>query len=83
MAEGASGESATLTFTVTLSPAATLPVTVDWATSDGTATAGADYTAGNGSLTFNTGDESKTITVTVDGRRRGRAGRDLDGDADE
>ena len=35
--EGDSGESPTLTFTVTLSPAATLPVTVDWATSDGTA----------------------------------------------
>ena len=52
---------------MTLSPAATLPVTVDWATSDGTATAGADYTAASGSLTFNTGDESKTITVTVTG----------------
>ena len=35
--EGDSGESATLTFTVTLSPAATLPVTVDWKTADGTA----------------------------------------------
>ena len=65
--EGDSGTSATLTFTVTLSPAATLPVTVDWATSDGTATAGTDYTAGNGSLTFDTGDETKTITVTVTG----------------
>ena len=65
--EGDSGESATLTFTVTLAPAATLPVTVDWATSDGTAIAGTDYTAGNGTLTFGTGDESKTITVTVTG----------------
>ena len=65
--EGDSGDSPTLAFTVTLSPAATLPVTVDWATSDGTATAGTDYTAGNGSLTFNTGDETKTITVTVTG----------------
>ena len=65
--EGDSGESATLTFTVTLSPAATLPVTVDWKTADGTATAGTDYTAGNGSLTFNNGEDSKTITVTVTG----------------
>ena len=67
VAEGDAGESATLTFTVTLTPAATLPVTVDWATSDGTATAGTDYTAANGSLTFNTGEDSKTFTVTVTG----------------
>ena len=59
--------SATLTFTVSLTPAATLPVTVDWATSDGTAEAGTDYTAANGSLTFETGEESKTVTVTVTG----------------
>ena len=65
--EGDEGDSPTLSFTVTLSPAATLPVTVDWATSDGTAEAGTDYTAANGSLTFNTGDETKTVTVTVTG----------------
>ena len=65
--EGDSGTSATLTFTVTLDPAATLPVEVDWATSDGTATAGTDYTEASGSLTFNTGDESKTVAVTVTG----------------
>ena len=64
--EGDSG-SATLTFTVTLDPAATLPVSVDWATSDGTATAGTDYTAANGSLRFDTGEDSKTVTVTVMG----------------
>ena len=67
VAEGDEGESATLTFTVTLDPAATLPVTADWATSDGTATAGADYTAGSGTLTFGTGEDSKTVTVTVTG----------------
>ena len=67
VAEGNAGTSATLTFTVTLSPAATLPVTADWATSDGTATAGTDYTAGNGTLIFETGDETKTVTVTVTG----------------
>ena len=65
--EGDSGISATLTFTVTLDPAATLPVTVDWETADGTATAGTDYTAGNGTLTFGTGDASQTVTVTVTG----------------
>ena len=67
VAEGDAGESATLTFTVTLTPAATLPVTVEWATADGTATAGTDYTAGNGTLTFNNGEASKTVTVTVTG----------------
>ena len=67
VAEGDDGESATLTFTVSLTPAATLPVTVDWKTADGTATAGTDYTAGNGTLTFGTGDASQTVTVTVTG----------------
>ena len=64
--EGDSG-STTLDFTVTLDPVATKTVTVDWATSDGTATAGTDYTAGNGTLTFNSGDSSRTVSVTVAG----------------
>ena len=64
--EGDSG-STTLDFTVTLDSAATATVTVEWATSDGTATAGTDYTAGNGTLTFNAGDSSKTVSVTVAG----------------
>ncbi len=66
VAEGDSG-STMLTFTVTLNPVALSPVTVDWATADGTARAGTDYTAGNGSLTFNAGDSTKTVTVTVTG----------------
>ncbi len=64
--EGHSG-STTMTFTVRLNPMASGQVTVDWATSDGTATAGTDYTAGNGSLTFNAGDSSKTVSVSVTG----------------
>ncbi len=66
VAEGDSGGT-TMTFTVMLNPAAVAPVTVDWATADGTATAGTDYTAGNGSLTFNAGDSTKTVSVTVTG----------------
>ena len=66
VAEGDSG-STTLAFTVTLNPAAVSPVTVDWATADGTARAGTDYTAGNGSLTFGVGDSSKTVPVSVTG----------------
>ncbi|WP_170147892.1 Calx-beta domain-containing protein [Marinoscillum furvescens] len=65
--EGASGTS-TLTFTVSLSKVAPAGgVTVDYATSDGTATAGADYTAASGTLSFAAGESSKTIDVTVSG----------------
>ena len=66
VAEGDSG-TADLEFTVTLSPAADVTTTVDWATSDGSATAGTDYTAGSGTLTFTGGETSKTITVKVTG----------------
>ena len=52
-------------FAVTLSPAASATVTVDYATADGTATAGADYTATSGTLTFQTGDTQKTISVLI------------------
>ncbi len=51
--------------TVTLSEASTKTVTVDFATSNGTATAGSDYTATNNTLTFSAGETSKTIAVTV------------------
>jgi hypothetical protein len=53
------------TFTVTLSPASTGPVSVNYATSNGTATAGADYTATAGSLSFTAGQTSRTITVPI------------------
>jgi hypothetical protein len=57
--------SATLTLTVTRSNSTSGSVTVDFATSDGTATAGADYTAASGTLTFAAGETEKTITVTI------------------
>ena len=52
-------------FTVTLTPASSGTVTVDYATHDGTATAGEDYTAITGTLTFTAGDTSKTVQVRV------------------
>ncbi|MDE0230552.1 MAG: fibronectin type III domain-containing protein [Spirochaetaceae bacterium] len=63
------GDSGTVnaTFTGSLSTASGRTVTVDWATSDGTATAGTDYTAGSGTLTFAAGDTSKTFDVAVTG----------------
>lgn len=56
-----------LTFTVTLSAASGRTVTVDYATSNGTATAGSDYTAASGTLVFDAGDTTKTVDVTVTG----------------
>jgi len=55
------------TFNVTLSSATVDTVTVDYATSDGTATAGSDYVATSGKLTFAPGTSSKTIDVQVIG----------------
>ena len=54
-----------ISFSVTLNRPATQPVTVDWATADGTATAGLDYTAASGTLTFAVGENTKTITVNL------------------
>ena len=55
----------TAEFTVTLDLASGETVTVDYATADGTALAGSDYTAASGTLTFAAGDTSKTIDVSV------------------
>ena len=56
---------ATLDFAVTLSRAASATVTVGYATADGTATAGSDYTARQGTLTFDAGETEKTVSVPV------------------
>ncbi|WP_431284388.1 Calx-beta domain-containing protein [Humitalea sp. 24SJ18S-53] len=64
--EGNSGTKQMI-FTVTLSKAATGPVTVGYATEAGTATAGSDFAAATGSLTFAAGEISKTVAVTVNG----------------
>ena len=65
VAEASEGVPASLDFVVTLSGASSGTVTVDYATSDGTATAGSDYTAASGKLTFTAGQTSKTVSVTV------------------
>lgn len=64
--EGASG-TATLPFTVSLSAASSQTVTVAYATSDGTATAGTDYTAVSNTLTFAPGTTTQTVNVAVTG----------------
>ena len=56
---------ADVAFAVTLSRAASSRVTVDYATRDGSAHAGSDYTATSGTVTFQAGDTSQTIAVSV------------------
>ncbi|MEQ1852782.1 MAG: Calx-beta domain-containing protein, partial [Chthoniobacteraceae bacterium] len=55
----------TATFTVTLSAASSLPVSVNYSTSDGTATAGLDYTVSSGTLNLAPGATSQTFTVPI------------------
>src|SRR5262249_6199364 len=65
-AEGNSGTTP-MNFAVTLSPASSQVVTVQFATSNAGAVAGQDYTATSGTLTFQPGETSKTIGVPVIG----------------
>lgn len=53
------------TFQVSLSKAATAPVTVAIATQDGTATAGSDYDGVSDTLTFAPGETAKTLSVAI------------------
>ena len=64
-AEVDEAEGATLDFAVTLSRGRSGETTVDYATSDGTAAAGSDYTSTSGTLTFAAGETSKTVLVAV------------------
>ena len=53
------------TFTISLSNASEFPITVDYATVDGTAVAGSDFTAASGSVTFAPGETSMTVDVPI------------------
>jgi hypothetical protein len=64
--EGNSGTKA-LVFTVTLSAATPQTVTIPYTTTNGTATAGSDYAASAGSVTFTANQTSRTISVTING----------------
>jgi len=62
--EGNTGASA-MQFEVTLSPPSASVVTVDYAAANGTASAGSDYTAAGGTLTFDPGDTSQTVSINA------------------
>src|SRR5437867_1273848 len=64
--EGNSGTTNAV-FTVFLSQADTQTVSVDFFTSDGTASAPSDYQSRSGTLSFAPGETTKTITVPVNG----------------
>jgi len=61
------GGTTNFVFTVTQSPASPLTTTVNFATSNGTATAGSDYQPAAGTLTFAPLATTQTITVVVNG----------------
>ncbi len=64
-AQAQEAEGAVLAFRVTLAEAQTSAVSVRYATSDGTATAGTDYVSVSGALRFAPGETSKTVSVPV------------------
>ena len=64
-AEATEGADEAVEFRVTLSRAASGTVTVDYATRDGTAVAGEDYTRTRGTLSFAAGELEKTVAVPI------------------
>jgi hypothetical protein len=55
----------TIPVKISLSPAATAPVTVHYTTEDGTALAGRDFNTAAGDLTFAPGEVSKMVSITI------------------
>jgi uncharacterized repeat protein (TIGR01451 family)/CSLREA domain-containing protein len=66
LAEGNSGTT-NFTFTVSLTASSASTITVNYATANGTATAGSDYVAAAGTLTFTPGQTSQNLTILVNG----------------
>lgn len=64
--EGSSGTKNAV-FTVSLSGPVSQTVMVDYATADGSAIAGQDYTATSGQLTFSPGQTEQTLNVAITG----------------
>lgn len=58
-------EGSSITFTVTKTGLTNLSYSINYATANGTATAGSDYTSKTGTLTFAATDTQKTVTVST------------------
>lgn len=65
--EGSANDTVFANFTVTLSAASGQVVTVNYTTQDSTAIAVSDYVATSGTLTFQPGETTKTISVRIVG----------------
>ena len=65
--EGGPGTTIKCKIQVSLTPASSSRVTVDWTTENGTATAGSDYVAASGRATFKAGVVRKILNITVNG----------------
>lgn len=63
-------EGSTLTFTVTKAGSTSSSCSVNYSTSNGTATAPTHYIAASGTLTFTSGQTSKTVAITTIDRGR-------------
>src|SRR5262249_6473530 len=72
VAEGDAGTT-TAVFTVRLLAPRPFPVSVAYATANGSASAGADYLSAAGTLTFAPGETEKAVEVTVIGDRLNEA----------
>lgn len=59
------GATTPVTFTIQRTGSLSGSLTVNWATADDTATAGSDYVAASGAVTFADGEGTKTVQVTV------------------
>jgi hypothetical protein len=67
LTEGGGTDTTAMVFTVALSRTDAAPISVTYAVSDGTATAGADYVASSGTLTIPAGEQFATIAVPLIG----------------
>ena len=65
--EGGVGGTAQAVFALSISSPLSVPVTVAYRTADGTATAGSDYAAASGTVTFPAGSTRQEVRVAVTG----------------
>ena len=63
------GGTTSFVFTITMSPAPDVTITVNYATANSSATSIDDYIAASESLLFTTGQTSKTVSVSVKGNK--------------